>query len=153
MKVELFKAGRGFMPASDEAESVHKRMSPGELCWFKVLRIRDPVAHRRYWQLMTLCAQNCEQIEFPYGGVMKIHNKDDVHTAIKICTGLVDTILDSFGKPAFLIPKSTAYEEMTGDEWSEWWPRVLDVVAERILPGVSLPSVNHEIQKCMGWAR
>jgi len=152
MKIELFKRGRGFLPASPEAEKVHARMEQGEIAWFKVLRIRDPVAHRRYWALMNLCASNCERIELPYGGVMLVHSKDDVHTALKLCTGHRDTIFDAFGKPVFQIPKSTNYESMTADEWSEYWPRVLDVVQERILPGVEIPEVELEILKCMGMA-
>lgn len=153
MKIDIFKHGKGFLPASEDAQKVYSRMSPGEIVWVNVLRIRDPVANRRYWQLMTLCAQNCERIELPYGGVMIINNKNDVHTAIKLCTGLVDTIFDAFGKPAFQIPKSTNFEAMTADEWNEYWPRILDVIQERILPGVSLPEMELEIQKCMGMAR
>jgi hypothetical protein len=152
MKIELFKHGKGFLPASEDAEAVLKRMSPGEITWVNVLRIRDPIAHRRYWQLCTLAALNCERIELPYGAVMLIHNKNDVHTAIKLCTGHCDTIFDAMGKPAFQIPKSTSYENMTADEWNEWWPRVLDVVYQRILPGVSIPEVELEILKCMGMA-
>lgn len=153
MKIELFRRGQGFLPASEDAERVRNRMEQGEITWVKVLRIRDLVSHRRYWKLMTLCAENCERIELPYGGVMKIHNKNDVHTAIKLCTGLVDTIFDAFGKPAFQIPKSTSYEEMTADEWDEYWPRVLDVVQAQVLPGVSIPEIELDIQKCMGFAR
>lgn len=152
MKIELFKRGAGFLPASEEAEAVHRRMSQGELGWFKVLRIRDPVAHRRYWGLLGLCAENCERIELPYGGVMLVHSKDDVHTAIKLCTGHCDTIFDAHGKPAFQIPRSTNFESMTADEWAAYFPRVLDVVQERILPGVEIPEVQTEIMKCMGWA-
>lgn len=153
MKIEVYRRGQGFLPASEDAERVRNRMAQGEITWMKVLRIRDLVSHRRYWKLMSLCAENCESIELPYGGVMRIHNKNDVHTAIKLCTGLVDTIFDAFGKPAFQIPKSTSYEDMTADEWDEYWPRVLDVVQTQVLPGVSIPEVELDIQKCMGWAR
>lgn len=152
-KIELYKKGEGFLPASDEAIAVHKRMDPGEIGWFKPIRVRDIVAHRRYWKLLTMCAENCERIALPYGGFMEIHSKDDVHTAIKICTGHVTWLLDAFGKPAFAYPKSTDFESMTADEWAEWWPRVLDVVQERILPGIQLAEVEYELQKCMGWAR
>lgn len=153
MKVELYRRGQGFLPASEEAEGVRNRMSQGEIVWVNVLRVRDPVSHRKYWFLMGMCADNCEQIELPYGGVMIINNKNDVHTAIKLCTGLVDTIFDAFGKPAFQIPKSTNYEAMTADEWEAYLPRVYDVVHERILPGVSIPDVQIEMQKCIGLAR
>ena len=152
MKIELYRSGKGWLPASPDAEKVLRRMSQGEIAWFKPLRIRDPVAHRRYWALMTLCADNCERIELPYGGVMLVHTKDDVHTAIKLCTGLVDTIFDANGKPAFQVPKSTSYEDMTADEWNEFWPRVVQVVVTTILPGVSFPEIELEIMKCAGLA-
>lgn len=153
LKVELFKKGEGFLPCSDEALKVHQRMEYGEVAWFKPIRIRDLSAHRRYWRLLTLCAENCERIELPYGGVMLVHSKDDVHTAIKLCTGYVTTIFDAMGKPAFQIPKSTDYENMTADEWNEFWPRALDVVAERIMPGIQIPEIEYELQRVMGWAR
>lgn len=152
MKVELFRRGQGFLPASEDAERVRNRMAQGEICWVKVLRIRDPVSHRRYWQLMTLCAMNCERIELPYGGIMRINNKNDVHTAIKLCTGHCDTIFDANGAPVYQIPKSTSYEDMTADEWEEYLPRVFDVVQERVLPGVRMPEMEYEISKCMGMA-
>jgi hypothetical protein len=152
MKIELYRRGKGWLPCSPDAEKVLNRMTQGEIAWFKPLRIRDPVAHRRYWALMGLCADNCERINLPYGGVMLIHSKDDVHTAIKLCTGLCDTIFDAFGKPIFQIAKSTSYEDMTADEWSEFWPRVVDVVINTILPGVSLPEMELEILKCTGLA-
>jgi hypothetical protein len=152
VKIELFKRGKGFLPASLEAEQVHARMSQGEIAWFKVLRIRDPVAHRRYWALMDLSAQNCEQIAMPYGGFMRITSKDDVHTAIKFWAGYCTWIFDANGKPVAAIPKSTNYESMTRDEWNQYWPKVVEVVQTRILPGVSLPAVELELMKCMGLA-
>jgi hypothetical protein len=153
LKIELYRRGKGWLPASEDAEKVLQRMDQGEICWVKPLRIRDLKSHRRYWQLMTMCADNCEQIELPHGGFMQIHSKDDVHTAIKLCTGLVTTIFDAEGKPAFQVPKSTDYENMTADEWLAYWPKVLDVVQERIIPGIQIAEVEHELQKCMGWAR
>lgn len=140
------------MPASEEAQAVHRRMSPGEVAWVRVMRIRDPVSHRRYWALMTLCAQNCERIELPSGGVLLVHNKNDVHTAVKLCTGHCDTIFDAEGRPVAHIPKSTDFGSMTKDEWNAYWPRVLDVVQQTIIPGVEIPEVQDEIMKCMGWA-
>lgn len=149
MKIELYRRGRGWLPCSPDAEKVLGRMSQGEIGWFKPLRIRDPVEHRRYWALMTLCAENCERIQLPYGGVMIVNTKDDVHTAIKLLTGHVDTIFDAFGKPAFQIPKSTSYEDMTADDWSEFWPRVVDAVMQHILPGLKWPEMELEIMKCL----
>lgn len=153
MKIEIYRKGEGWLPASDDALKVHKRMDQGEIMWVKPIRIRDLTAHRRYWKLLTMCAENCERIELPYGGFMDIHSKDDVHTAIKICTGHVHWVMDALGKPTFALTKATNFEDMTADEWAEYWPRVLDVVTERVMPGIQLAEVEYELQKCMGWAR
>lgn len=152
-KIEMYRRGKGWLPASEDAERVHDRMVEGEIGWFKPIRVRDPVAHRRYWKLMTMCAQHCERIQLPRGGWIEIHSKDDVHTAIKICAGHVDWILDEWGKPVAALPKSTDYESMTADEWAEYWPQVLDVVEERVMRNVRDPDVQFELQRLMGWAR
>ena len=101
---------------------------------------------------MELCAQNCERIELPYGGVMLVHAKDDVHTAIKFFTGHCDWILDTNGKPVFAIPKSTDFESMDAEDWAEYWPKVTQTVQEHVLPGVRMPAVELELLKCMGLA-
>jgi len=152
-KIEMYRRGQGWLPASDDAIKVRDRMEQGEIGWFKPIRVRDLTEHRRYWKLLTMCADNCERIELPYGGFMEIRSKDDVHTAIKICTGHVTWILDAFGKPVFAYPKSTDFESMTADEWAEYWAKVLDVVQERVMPGIQIPEIEYEIQRCMGWGR
>lgn len=149
MKIELFRRGKGWLPASEPAQRVLGRMTEGEIGWFKTLRVRSLVDHRRYWGLMRLCAHHCERIELPYGGAMEIHNEDDVHTAIKICVGHVTWVLDAFGKPTFAIPKSTDYESMDADDWAEYWPGVVQTIMERVMPGVSMPEVELELLKCM----
>ena len=63
------------------------------------------------------------------------------------------TIFDRFNLPVYQVTKSTDFASMTKDEWDAYWPRVLDVIPERILPGVSIPEVRLEIEKCMGMAR
>ena len=149
MRIELYRKGLGFLPACEGGLRVLHRLTQGEILWVRTVKVRDPVAHRRYWALMTLCAQNCERLELPYGGVMLIHNKDDIHTAIKFFTGHCDWILDTNGKPVFAIPKSTDFESMDAEDWAEYWPKVVQVVVDKVLPGVQWPEVELEIQKCM----
>lgn len=148
----LAKHGRGFLPTDDETEAVHRRLEVGECAYVKFIRVRDPVAHRRYWKLMTVCAENCERIELEPGEWMTVRNKNDVHTAIKLCTGHYDPIFDAHGAVIAKVPKSTDFETMTEDEWADYWPRVLDVVQEKVMPGVDLPEVEHEMLKLMGMA-
>jgi len=152
MRGYLAKHGRGFLPADEDVEAVHRRLDIGECAYVKFIRVRDPVSHRRYWKLMTVCAQNCERIEIDPGQWMPVRSKEDVHTAIKLCTGFYDPIFDAGGAVIAKIPKSTGFESMTEDEWREYWPRILDVVQEKVMPGVEIPEVELELMKLMGMA-
>ena len=152
MKGYLAKHSSGFLPADEDMEAAHRRLDIGECAYVKFIRVRDPVAHRRYWKLMTVCAENCERIELELGQWMTVRNKDDVHTAVKLCTGHFDPIFDAHGAVIAKLPKSTGFEAMTADEWAAYWPRVLDVVQEKVMPGVEIPEIEHEMLKLMGMA-
>lgn len=152
MRGWIAKHGRGFLPADEETERAHGRVEVGECIPVRFLRVRDITAHRRYWLLMTVCAKNCERIEVAHGVFMEIKTKENVHTAMKLCTGYYDELCDAENRPVARIPKSTNFDEMTADEWAEYWPRVCDVVQEQVLPGVSLPEVQLELFKLMGMA-
>jgi ferredoxin len=149
MQIEVYRKGQGWLPASDEAIKVRDRMENGDIAWFKTMKVRCPKDLRRFWQLMTMCRDNCERIEMPHGGVMLVNSKEDVCTVVKICTGHCTTIFDMDGKPVYQIPKSISFENMEQNEWDEFWPRVVDVVMQRIMPGVSLPEIELELLKCM----
>lgn len=151
--IELAKKGRGFLPANEAAETFHRKMGDGEIVVFEPVEIRDLVAHRRYFGLMRLIANSCERIELPSGSFMEIRDEQDASTAIKICAGYVEWVLDGDGRPAFGIPKSISFRKMSKSEWIGYWVKVMAVVTERVLPGVPLPTIELEMLKCMGLAR
>jgi len=47
-KIEMYRRGQGWLPASDDAIKVRDRMEQGEIGWFKPIRVRDLTEHRRY---------------------------------------------------------------------------------------------------------
>lgn len=147
--IELYRRGRGFLPASDDAIAVHNRLEEFEVAWFKPLKVRCPKDLRRYWALMTMCAENCERIEMPYGGVMLVKDKEDVSDAVKLCAGHCTTIFDMNCKPVYQIPKSISFANMEQTDWEKYWPKVTEVVMERIMPGISSETIELELLKCM----
>lgn len=151
-KFDIFAKGDGWMPADEASQKFRRKYEEGEVITVTHVRIRDPVAHRRYWKLMTMCAENCEQIEIRRGAIVEIRNKDDMHTAVKLCLGYTKKIFDDMGAIVAEIPLSTAFEEMSTIEWDEYYPRVLDVVAEKVLPGIEIPEIEFELMKLMGLA-
>lgn len=147
MKLWLAKHGRGFLPADEESEKLHARMEVGECKLFEEIRVRDVRSHKRYWLLMTRIAEHVESIEIDDGVWMPIRNKEDAHTAMKLITGLYDTLPVAGTNFAVRIPKSTDFARMTPDEWDSFLPRVLDAVHVKVLPHVPLASVEHDIAR------
>jgi hypothetical protein len=133
-----------------------RRMEEGECECFKRIAVRDPVAHRRYWGLMTMIAEHVDQIEIDrlrgQPVYMPIFNKDNAHTAMKLCTGHYDTLPVGGTHYAVRVPKPTSFDDMTPDEWEAYWPRVMDVVEHKVFPEVEIPEVQLEMMKCMGIA-
>lgn len=106
---------------------------------------RSGAWHRRYWVLCSMLSQNLEQVEVEPGVVLPIRTKDDVHVAMKYATGLYDSYALKGG--VVRVVKSTAFDRMTPDEWAAYWPRVLDAVHAKFLPGIELASVEDEIAR------
>lgn len=153
MRMEIYKLGQGFLPSGEDAEKVHRRMDPGELIWVEICRIRDIVMHRRYWKLMTLCADNCERIVCDDGAVIPIRDKDDMHVAMKLLTGHCEYVFDAVsGRPLLAIPMRTNFEELDADQWLEYWQKVTVAVTTKVLPGVRGEFPGLEILRCAGLA-
>jgi hypothetical protein len=156
MKIFLARHGDSLVSTDEESLRVIRRIGEGECQYFKRIAVRDGVAHRRYWGLMRLIANNVDQIEIDrIRGVpvyMPVFNEQNAHTAMKLCTGHYDTLPLGGSHYAVRVPKATNFEDMTPDEWLAYWPRVLDVVQEKVLPGVSVPTAEFEMLKCMGMA-
>lgn len=126
-----------------------RRMEIGECKAFRPAGVRDPVSHRRYWVLMTLTAKNVKRIEIDRVNrqpvYMRIWTKEDVHTAMKLCTGLYDTLPVGGTDYAIRVPKSTDFEKMTPEEWIAYWPKVMDVLLEKVAPDIEIPEARDEM--------
>lgn len=106
---------------------------------------RSKLWHGRYWVLMTMLADNLDQVEVEPGLVLPIRSKEDAHVAMRYATGLYDSFIVKGG--VVRIVRSTKFDAMTPDEWAMYWRRVLVAVHAKFLPGIALPSVENEIAK------
>lgn len=106
---------------------------------------RSGAWHRRYWVLMTMLADNLDQVEVEPGLVLPIRSKEDAHVAMRYATGLFDSFIVKGA--AVRIVKSTKFDSMTPDEWAMYWRKVLVAVHDKFLPGVALPTVENEIAR------
>lgn len=147
MRCWLERTLTGCRAADDDSAAVLKRIPLGTTFEADVVtrKLRSTAWHRRYWLLMSMLASNVESVEIEPGIVMLIKSSDDAHTAIKYATGLYDTFAIEGGVVRLL--KSTAFDRMDWDQWTAYWPRVLDAVHHKFLPGVSIPDVEQEIAR------
>ena len=135
----------GCAPADADCEAALKRYPLGSTFPMDIAtrKTRSSKWNARYHVLCTLIAHHVERIEVEPGGFMEIHGKDDVHTAFKYMVGLYDSIVTRGG--IIRIVKSTAFDEMNADEFAEYWRKVMDVVHQKILPGVDSGTIENEI--------
>jgi hypothetical protein len=156
LRIWLARHQDSLIATDEESLRVIRRLGPGECQCFNRVAVRDPVAHRRYWGLMTMIAHHVDRIEIDRirkdPVYIPIFTKDNAHTAMKLCTGHYDTLPVGGTAYAVRVPRSTNFEDMSPDEWAAYWPRVMDVVEHKVFPEVEIPEVQTEMLKCMGWA-
>lgn len=145
MEIYLTKTLAGLRAADADSESVLAKIPMGNTfpADVPIKKTRSGSWHRKYWVLMSMLGSHCDSVEVEPGLVMPITNKDDAHVAMRYATGLYDSYALKGG--IVRIVKSTAFDRMTPDEWAAYWPRVLDAVHQKFLPGIESRHVENEI--------
>lgn len=147
MKIWLDRTPFGCKPSDAESEAVLKRIPIGTTFEADVItrKSRSTAWNRRYWLLMSMLASNLDHVEVEPGVVLRITDSESAHVAMKYATGLYDQYVLEAGMVRII--KSIAFERMDADEWAAYWPRVLDAVHEKFLPGVEIPEMQNELAR------
>lgn len=147
MKAWLERTPFGCRPADEDSAAVLKRIPLGTTFEADVItrKSRSGAWHRRYWLLMSMLASNLDHVEVEPGLILPIRDSESAHVAIKYATGLYDQYVLEGG--VVRVIKSIAFDRMDADEWAAYWPRVLDAVHEKFLPGVEIPEMQNELAR------
>lgn len=147
MKAWLERTPFGCRPADEDSAAVLKRIPLGTTFEADVItrKSRSTQWNRRYWLLMSMLASNLDHVEVEPGVVLRITDSESAHVAMKYATGLYDQYVLEAGMVRII--KSIAFERMDADEWAAYWPRVLDAVHEKFLPGVEIPEMQNELAR------
>jgi hypothetical protein len=148
-EVWFARVNDALISTDEDSLKVIRRMEPGECKAFRPIGVRDPVSHRRYWVMCTETARNVRQIEIDRIGkqpvYMRVFCKEDVHTAMKLCTGLFDVLPVGGTNYAIRVPRSTDFDRMTPEEWAAYWPKVMDVLLEKVVPEIEVPEARDDM--------
>ena len=140
MKLWFEKTLTGLKPHDDEARQALSHIKVGTVFETDIVTKahRSRAWHRRYWLLMSMLADNVGEVDLGHGAMMAIHDAEDMHTAVKLLTGHCHTYTTEVNGQVHIvrIPKTTNFREMTPEQWSKYWLKVLDAVHQNVLPNV-----------------
>ena len=127
----------GLSADDDAATAVLRKIKVGDVVRVEVRRPRNLQAHRRFFALVNLVYSNSE--EFPSA---------DVARKVLTCRAGHATpfVIKSTGE-VILVPESISFANMDQDEFDAFWQRVVKVVCDEILPGVTEPEIEEEISR------
>jgi len=139
--VTLVRTLSGLAPADDHAREVLRRWNVGEQLRADIRKPRSLRTLRRYWALVRLTYENCEQFK----------SEQQVHQYLKIRAGHCTPIVSKSTGEVFLVPDSISYDRLDETEFRAVWERVVQVVADEIL-GTGVPEIEAEIMRIVGLA-
>lgn len=108
----LAKHGRGFLPADEEGEALHKRMGVGEYAVFKVIRPRSVPWHRMYFGICREIGQNQDPVR----------DEGSIDHELRVRAGHYESIFVDGHEVRY--PKRIAFDQLTADEWAKLWPSI-----------------------------
>jgi len=118
------KTLQGWQPVSVAAREFWAKTKLGQVVEIKARRPRNPGHHRKFFALLGIVADNCEQFSGP----------DDVLVAIKAATGHGRWLsLAGASRPIFM-PESIAFDAMSQDEFEAFCDVALAAVRRWWLP-------------------
>jgi hypothetical protein len=133
----------GWAPADDEAVNLARKFTLGEVYRAEIVKPRSVKALSRYWVLVQMILDNSEVFK----------GKRQLHDYLKIRAGHATPIVAKSTGEIYMVADSIDFDTLGEDEFQEVWRRIVDVVAADILPGVTVPELEYEIQKLCGFAR
>lgn len=143
MKANLVRTLAGWSPADDEAVRISRRWSVGETTTVDLKKSRNYKSLKRYWKLCEVVFNNSQQFK----------SKEQVHQFLKIKAGHATQIVAKSTGEVFYLADSIDYDTIDDEvQFQEIWRRVVDVVCEDILPGISRDELEYEVLKLCGLA-
>ena len=141
-KLLLKRTLAGWSPADSDAVEEQKRFKIGETYRAEIVKPRSLKTLGRYWVLVQMILDNSTQFK----------SKESLHNYLKIRAGHCTPIVAKSTGEVFLIPDSIDFDTLDEATWQPVWSKVCDVVANDILPGITVDEINYEVQKLCGMA-
>jgi hypothetical protein len=135
MKVLARRTVSGLVACDEQAAEEFRRVPVGVPVYVEIKAARNPKQHRLLFALLNIVT---EAGEYP--------STDAALLALKLATGLVESVQMDKAGTVQLIPKSISFANMRGNEFSAWFETAIQVVITRWLPGMTNEQLRKEIE-------
>jgi len=142
--VTLTRTLSGLSPGDGHAKRYLSRIPIGSPVTAAIVQPRSAEGRRlfrRYWVLMGIVADNCEQ----YGG-----SQEAASDHALIHAGHCDMFASQATGEVFLRPRSIAFSNLEEEDFAVLWQRVVRAICEHILPGVTEAAIEEELLSLIG---
>lgn len=137
-KLLLKRTLNGWTEADDDSKALARKYVVGQSYRATIVKPRALVSLRRYWGLVTLILDNSDEFT----------SKEQIHNYLKLRAGHCTPIVSKATGEVFLVPNSIDFDALDELQFQEVWSKVVDVVVQEILPGVTADEIAYEIEKC-----
>lgn len=157
MRIWLSKVSKngksGLIGTDDESRALIDSLADGECREFEPASARSLLDHHRYWAICTEAAKHITRIEIDCEDgkpvFYPVRDKEDVHTALKFCTGLYTKLPIEGTSFSIRVPKSTNFRTMKREAWEQHWPKVLEALTEKVAPHILDDEARGHFMQCI----
>jgi hypothetical protein len=120
MRIWLYRREDFLAPTDEESLRIIRRYEQGEMVPVRIERVRSIKWHRLYFGLCRLIGENQDPQR----------DESSVDGELRWRAGHRELLGEHDGKEIW-IPKRIAFDQLTGDEWSNLWPSLELAMRER----------------------
>lgn len=131
MKIVCRKQAGKLVPVDDEGIEALAKVKDGRDVTVEFKTPRNPRHHRLFFALIQFVRMHSER--------MSSATTDQIKTALKIATGLVDTFVDCQTGKSVMVPRSIAFDSMDQTEFNKFFDDAASVIATRWMPSGTTP--------------
>lgn len=121
------RVGGMLHPADEKAAALLRRIPPKTPIAVRILRHRNPEQTALYWSVLTRVVEATGRWRTP----------EELHMALKVALGMVESMVLISGRK-ILVPQSTAYDQMTADDFSAYMDSALKIICDEVMGGITV---------------
>ncbi len=134
--------GNTLRPRSEYDRELLAHLKVGSDVRVEVNEFRSLKRNAFYWVILRLVVHNNEHFATP----------EALHKLLLVACGVTEPFITLDGE-YMLIPSSTSFDKMKEDEFKAYFDKAMQIIAEKILPGVDLKLLMREADRFSGGTR